>query len=206
MVERRMARTAATGAAGAIAIGATFGLMAGKFGAEPVSDDHSLTGTGLDASYRDDRTNQAASRGLARGAPPLPALEPRGVAPAASPSPEPAGPPAAPLPPTPADCEEYSGNRQIGCTLLAEFGFGLEHMPALDQLWSHESGWNELASNPSSGAYGIPQALPGDKMASVAEDWETNAATQIRWGLGYIRDRYGDPTAAWEFFQANGYY
>jgi hypothetical protein len=205
-MERRMARTAATGAVGAIAIGATFGLMAGKFGAEPASDEQSLTGTGLDVSYREDRSDAAASRGLARGAPPLPALEPRGVAPGASPEPEVEGPAAAPLPPTPADCEEYSGNREIGCTLLDEFGFGLEHMPALDNLWSAESGWNELASNPSSGAYGIPQALPGNKMATVAGDWETNPATQIRWGLGYIGDRYGNPTAAWEFFQANGYY
>ena len=119
---------------------------------------------------------------------------------------EPEGPPAEPLPPTPEDCEEYTGNRQTGCTLLAEFDFGLEHMPALDNLWTRESGWNHQASNPSSGAYGIPQALPGSKMASVAADWETNPATQIRWGLGYIRDRYGNPTGAWEFFQANGWY
>jgi hypothetical protein len=79
-------------------------------------------------------------------------------------------------------------------------------MPALDALWSHESGWNHTAANPSSGAYGIPQALPGNKMASVASDWETNPATQIRWGLGYIRDRYGSPDAAWSYFQANGWY
>jgi hypothetical protein len=79
-------------------------------------------------------------------------------------------------------------------------------MPALDQLWAHESGWNQFAENPSSGAYGIPQALPGSKMVSAGADWRTNPATQITWGLGYIRDRYGSPSAAWSFWQANNWY
>jgi hypothetical protein len=73
-------------------------------------------------------------------------------------------------------------------------------------MWNRESSWNVSAQNPSSGAYGIPQALPGDKMASVASDWRTNPATQIKWGLGYIKDRYGSPSAAWTFWQANGWY
>jgi hypothetical protein len=66
--------------------------------------------------------------------------------------------------------------------------------------------WDATAENPSSGAYGIPQALPGDKMASAGSDWATNPATQIRWGLGYIREVYGTPAGAWVFWQANNWY
>jgi len=76
----------------------------------------------------------------------------------------------------------------------------------LDSLWGRESGWQVSASNASSGAYGIPQALPGSKIASVGPDWQSNAATQIQWGLGYIDGRYGSPCAAWSHSQANGWY
>ena len=73
-------------------------------------------------------------------------------------------------------------------------------------MWNHESGWNEHASNPSSGAYGIPQALPGRRMSSAGPDWQNNAMTQIAWGLGYIGARYGDPCRAWSFWQAHHWY
>jgi hypothetical protein len=73
-------------------------------------------------------------------------------------------------------------------------------------MWNHESGWNEHASNPGSGAYGIPQALPGSKMASAGPDWRNNAMTQISWGLGYVGARYGDPCKAWSFWQAHRWY
>jgi hypothetical protein len=69
-----------------------------------------------------------------------------------------------------------------------------------------ESGWNYKASNPSSGAYGLPQALPGTKMASAGSDWRTNPATQIKWGLKYMNERYGSPCEAWSFWQANNHY
>jgi nucleoid-associated protein YgaU len=108
--------------------------------------------------------------------------------------------------PIPASCGEYSGNRETGCALLLDAGFDIDQMPCLDKLWDKESGWNERASNPSSGAYGIPQALPGSKMGSVADDWETNPATQIKWGLGYIEDRYGTPCDAWAHSQETGWY
>jgi hypothetical protein len=121
------------------------------------------------------------------------------------PEPEPA-PESAPAPAVAADCDEYAGNRAIGCTMLLDAGFSLDQMSCLDTLWEHESGWNELAENPSSGAYGIPQALPGDKMASHGGDWQTNPATQIAWGLDYIAGRYSTPCGAWEFWQANGWY
>ncbi|GAB2773918.1 aggregation-promoting factor C-terminal-like domain-containing protein [Streptomyces daliensis] len=70
----------------------------------------------------------------------------------------------------------------------------------------HESGWNPRAQNASSGAYGLVQALPGSKMASAGSDWRTNPATQIKWGLGYMNDRYGSPCGAWSFWQANNWY
>ncbi|MFC7548235.1 lytic transglycosylase domain-containing protein [Plantactinospora sp. GCM10030261] len=108
--------------------------------------------------------------------------------------------------PIPASCNEYSGNRKTGCALLLDKGFKIDQMPCLDKLWDKESGWNHKASNPSSGAYGIPQALPGSKMGSVADDWRTNPATQITWGLGYIKGRYGNPCGAWAHSQDVGWY
>ncbi|MEU9627922.1 transglycosylase SLT domain-containing protein [Streptomyces luteogriseus] len=70
----------------------------------------------------------------------------------------------------------------------------------------HESDWNYKAVNPSSGAYGMFQALPGSKMSSAGADWQTNPATQIKWGLNYMNDRYGSPCEAWSFWQANNWY
>ncbi|MBN0045286.1 transglycosylase SLT domain-containing protein [Streptomyces actuosus] len=71
---------------------------------------------------------------------------------------------------------------------------------------NHESSWNYRAVNPSSGAYGLFQALPGSKMSSAGADWQTNPATQIKWGLNYMNSRYGSPCAAWSFWQANHWY
>lgn len=108
--------------------------------------------------------------------------------------------------PIPSSCEEYSGNRKIGCAIMLDEGFGIDQFPCLDKLWTKESGWNHKAYNESSGAYGIPQALPGSKMGSVADDWKTNPATQIKWGLGYIEGRYDDPCGAWRHSQSSGWY
>ncbi|MCX4804295.1 transglycosylase SLT domain-containing protein [Streptomyces sp. NBC_01214] len=77
---------------------------------------------------------------------------------------------------------------------------------AFDKIISHESGWNHTATNPSSGAYGLAQALPASKMASAGADWKTNPATQIKWGLDYMNDRYGSPVGAWNFWSANHWY
>ena len=108
--------------------------------------------------------------------------------------------------PIPASCEEFSGNRRIGCALMLDEGFGIDQFPCLDKLWTKESGWNHKAYNEGSGAYGIPQALPGSKMGSVADDWKTNPATQIKWGLGYIEGRYNTPCSAWSHSQNTGWY
>jgi hypothetical protein len=95
--------------------------------------------------------------------------------------------------------------QQIAEQMLAEYGWAGQ-FSCLDALWQQESGWNLYAENPSSGAYGIPQALPGAKMASAGSDWQTDAATQIRWGLGYIQGSYGSPCAAWGHEEAFGWY
>ncbi len=108
--------------------------------------------------------------------------------------------------PIPSSCNEYSGSRAIGCTLTLRAGFGIDQFPCLDKLWKKESGWNYRAENRGSGAYGIPQALPGKKMASEGADWKTNPATQIKWGLGYIKGRYGTPCGAWAHSEAVGSY
>ncbi|WP_433531481.1 lytic transglycosylase domain-containing protein [Micromonospora sp. CA-263727] len=108
--------------------------------------------------------------------------------------------------PIPASCEEYSGNRKVGCALMIDAGFAIDQFPCLDKLWNKESGWNPKAHNRSSGAHGIPQARPGNKMASVGADWETNPVTQIKWGLGYIEGRYGTPCKAWTHSQNTGWY
>lgn len=188
-------------------LGAAFGLSGGLNsggGDGPVTA--SPAGSTVDAIFEQRAADAAeeVSRGLARAEATVGVTTPRAQGPQVRQVQT--GPPPRPLPAIPSDCAEYSGNREIGCALLAEFGFGLDQMPALDALWSRESGWNHQAYNASSGAYGIPQALPGTKMASAGSDWETNPATQIRWGLGYIQDRYGSPDAAWSFFQANGWY
>lgn len=77
---------------------------------------------------------------------------------------------------------------------------------AFSKIVEHESGWNVTARNASSGAYGLVQALPASKMASAGSDWKTNAQTQIKWGLDYMKSRYGSPVGAWAFWQANGWY
>lgn len=109
-------------------------------------------------------------------------------------------------PPAPASCNVYSGNRNVGCGMVLAKGWDLSQMACLEKLWNKESGWNEKARNKSSGAYGIPQAYPGDKMKSAGADWQTNAATQIKWGLGYIAGRYGTPCKAWQTSQNTGSY
>lgn len=101
------------------------------------------------------------------------------------------------------------GNQGVAALLAAGYGWApgqdKEQWQALVRLWGKESGWSVTATNPS-GAYGIPQAQPGDKMAAAGPDWRTSARTQIKWGLDYIADTYGDPAAAWRHEQAHGWY
>lgn len=96
--------------------------------------------------------------------------------------------------------------KTLARALMPEFGMSPSQFGCLDNIWSQESGWNVHADNPSSSAYGIPQALPGSKMSSAGSDWANNAETQIRWGLGYIKGRYGSACSAWSFKQGAGWY
>jgi len=96
--------------------------------------------------------------------------------------------------------------KAVAQAMVAARGWDSSQYNCLVSLWNKESGWNMYASNKSSGAYGIPQALPGSKMASAGSDWATNAATQISWGLGYIAGRYSTPCGAWTHSQAIGWY
>jgi hypothetical protein len=93
----------------------------------------------------------------------------------------------------------------IALGILTAEGMGNDQYSCLVSLWNRESHWRVNAENPD-GAYGIPQALPGSKMASAGPDWQTNATTQIMWGLGYIKARYGTPCGAWAHSQATGWY
>ncbi|MFI5896497.1 transglycosylase SLT domain-containing protein [Actinoplanes sp. NPDC051513] len=103
--------------------------------------------------------------------------------------------------PIPTSCKEFVGNRATGCALMLDAGFAIDQFPCLNSLFNKESGWNHRAANPN-GAYGIPQAFPGSKMSSVAADWKTNPATQIKWGLGYVKGKYKTPCGAWSHWQS----
>ena len=102
----------------------------------------------------------------------------------------------------------YSGEdpRSLAKPLVAAQGWSDSEYQCLVLLWNRESQWNPYAENSSSGAYGIPQALPGSKMASAGADWRTNPITQINWGIGYIKGRYGTPCSAWAHSNAVGWY
>lgn len=108
------------------------------------------------------------------------------------------------------DAGAHSASAQVAqayaASQLAHYGWGAGQMVPLTELWNQESGWDDLIVNKSSGAYGIPQALPGDKMASAGPDWRTNYKTQINWGLGYIDDRYETPAGAWAHEVSDNWY
>ena len=101
---------------------------------------------------------------------------------------------------------QRQANYRTAWRMMPRFGWGKRQWTPLQQLWNRESGWNKYARNPFSGAYGIPQALPGSKMASAGRHWRTNATTQTRWGLRYIKSRYGRPRVAWDHELAYGWY
>ena len=108
--------------------------------------------------------------------------------------------------PSPGPVDDPVAAQAYAAGRLAGYGWGQDQFRCLVNLWQRESGWRTSANNPYSGAYGIPQSLPGDKMASVGADWRTNYRTQIEWGLGYISSRYGSPCAAWQHSEDKGWY
>jgi outer membrane biosynthesis protein TonB len=155
-------------------------------------------------------------------APPKPKPKPKPVpsappVPAAAPVPTPAPPvrsvaasavvpvPAAPAPAPVAPVPTPGSAQAIAADMVAARGWSADDFGCLVSLWDRESGWRTTAANPN-GAYGIPQAYPGSKMASAGADWQTNPATQITWGLDYIAGRYGTPCGAWQHSEAVGSY
>ena len=98
------------------------------------------------------------------------------------------------------------GNEALANCMAAADGWVGRETTCLDWLWTRESSFGTVATNPASGAYGIPQSLPAAKMAAAGADWQTNPATQIRWGLSYIAATYGTPCGAWSHEQAAGWY
>ncbi|WP_284980946.1 hypothetical protein [Arthrobacter sp. efr-133-TYG-118] len=135
-----------------------------------------------------------------------PAPAPAAVAPQAAAPAAPVAPPAPAAPAAPVAVDDPSGAQAYAASILPSYGWGQGEMSALITLWNKESDWRTTATNASSGAYGIGQSLPGDKMASEGADWQTNYQTQIRWGLNYIKERYGSPSAAWSFHLAHNWY
>lgn len=113
-------------------------------------------------------------------------------------------------PPAPASCNVYTGNKRTGCGMVLAKGWDLTQMGCLEKLWDKESHWNHNARNRSSGAYGIPQSLPesnlGKEEQGGADDYRTNPATQINWGLTYIGKRYKTPCNAWNHSINTGWY
>jgi hypothetical protein len=97
-------------------------------------------------------------------------------------------------------------NKRIALDHVVQRSWNLQEFRCLDNLWTRESNWNHRAVNRSSGAYGIPQALPAGKMSGAGHDWRHNPETQIRWGLAYIKGRYGKPCGAWGHFRSHNWY
>lgn len=195
-------RTASVGAAGALMFVAAGGVNTAY--ADEVS---SITETASQESNTaiDTQSVQAAVAVISMQSdlvkaetpapPPAPVAEPADDAAAAAGS----APAAAAVPnPTGAQAEAWA---QVQAR-----GWGADQFVCLVSLWQKESGWRVNATNSSSRAYGIPQSLPGSKMASAGADWQTNPATQIKWGLGYIAGRYSTPCGAWGHSQSVGWY
>ncbi|WP_017610773.1 aggregation-promoting factor C-terminal-like domain-containing protein [Nocardiopsis xinjiangensis] len=137
--------------------------------------------------------------------------EPETEEPSATENPEPAPgteEPSTTASPEPSAPPEPDGSaEELALEMVLDQGWGADEFHnCLEPLWEKESNWNHTAENSSTGAYGIPQSLPGDKMASHGDDWRTNPATQISWGLSYIKDRHGSPCEAWNHSQANNWY
>ncbi|MGW9405614.1 coiled-coil domain-containing protein [Arthrobacter sp. NPDC055585] len=122
------------------------------------------------------------------------------------PAPAPAPAPAPPPPPPAAPVNDPAGAQAYASSLMGGHGWNSGEFRCLVDLWNRESNWLTSAMNPYSGAYGIPQSLPGDKMAAAGSDWRTNYRTQIHWGLSYISQRYGTPCGAWAHSELKGWY
>ena len=159
-------------------------------------------------------SNLSLEKAEMRANPASPAPEPApaeiSVAPqAAEPAPAPAPAPAPEPEPAPAAAvavNDPAGAQAYAAGQLASYGWSADQMQCLITLWTKESEWTTTATNASSGAYGIVQSLPAEKMASAGADYLTNYRTQINWGLNYIQERYQSPCGALNFHLSNNWY
>lgn len=146
--------------------------------------------------YEPDEFTPLVLETLAPTPSPSPSVTPEPTAkPTPKPTPKPKPRVRVPSAPSKSEAQRYARNR-----------IGAVQYNCLYQLWMRESGWNYKAYNRSSGAYGIPQALPGSKMASAGDDWRTNPITQVKWGLNYVKQRYGSACGAWRFWLNHHWY
>ncbi|MCB5273196.1 hypothetical protein BJG92_00711 [Arthrobacter sp. SO5] len=151
-------------------------------------------------------TSQEALPSVAGVAPQSAKVKPA-EAPAPAPAPEPAPAPApAPEPAKPVAVDDPAGAQAYAAAQLGSYGWAPSEMQCLLKLWTKESDWKTTATNASSGAYGVVQSLPAEKMASAGADYRTNYRTQINWGLNYVKQRYGSPCGALNFHYANNWY
>jgi colicin import membrane protein len=171
---------------------------------ESRTTDHSATPS---ATARPSASASASPKPSATPTPSqAPAPAPSAVAAQAAAPAAPVAPPAPAAPAAPVAVDDPSGAQAYAASILPSYGWGQGEMSALITLWNKESDWRTTATNASSGAYGIGQSLPAEKMASEGADWQTSYQTQIRWGLNYIKERYGSPSAAWSFHLAHNWY
>ena len=198
---------------GVLAVGACFlvnivdpysGVVASQYFTVTLSNTENLPTQSLSASGVAGTTVVRDNYGVVAPPPPPP-----------PPAPTPTATPAAPSSGSesessgwapPAGAPDPGSAQAIAFDAVAARGWGVEQYDCLVSLWNRESGWRYNAYNAGSGAYGIPQSLPGSKMASAGADWETNPATQIAWGLGYIAGRYDNPCGAWAASESKGWY
>jgi len=209
----RRAAVVATACAVLIGVGA-----AGQ-ASEPVAPATSATGSGNTATTADAESKLAFEKILV-SAMPAPAsvsvtaqsseekpAEKAPEAPAAAPAPAPAAAPEpAPAPAPPVAVDDPAAAQAYAASQLGTYGWAADQMQCLTTLWTKESDWKTTATNASSGAYGIVQSLPAEKMASAGSDYLTNFRTQINWGLNYVKERYGSPCGALDFHYANNWY
>jgi hypothetical protein len=176
-----------------------------------VSEKTQSAATGIESNLSLEKAEMRANP--ASPAPePAPAeisVAPQAAEPAPAPAPEPAPAPAPAPEPAPAPVvavNDPAGAQAYAASQLASYGWSADQMQCLTTLWTKESNWTTTATNPSSGAYGIVQSLPAEKMASAGADYLTNYRTQINWGLNYIQERYQSPCGALNFHLSHNWY
>lgn len=183
------------------------GVGAAGQASEPATPEAAPTAQAPATANAESRIDFEKSLVEAKAAPSQAPVEPQAApAPAPAPAPEPAPAPAPEPAPAPVAVDDPAAAQAYAASQLASYGWAADQMQCLMTLWTKESEWKTTATNPSSGAYGIVQSLPAEKMATAGADYVTNFRTQINWGLNYIKERYGSPCGALNFHYANNWY